>query len=93
MGIFPVNQMNDNPFQDALSEMGTSEIILMVVGLIIIILLFIVLSKEHRCNICGLPFRRIHYNWKIGGQSQRLCPKCNQQMERKVSKKAFKSKF
>lgn len=51
-------------------------------------------SRESRkCDICGLDIKRTYHEWKIGGKKQILCPNCNSQMERKVSRSAFKNKF
>lgn len=61
----------------------------------IIVLLFVVgfFSKPRRCDVCQLPLKRKCYNWKIDGKKQKLCPKCSQQMEGKISKAAFKKRF
>jgi hypothetical protein len=67
------------------------------IGGIVAIVLFIILanikSGSMKCDVCGLPVRRIPHIWTIGGKKQTLCPRCNFQMREKVSKDRFKSKF
>lgn len=66
-------------------------------GIIIFILIGIVvlaaLAGPNKCDVCGLQLKRKFYNWTVEGKKQKLCPKCNQQMERRVSKAAFNAKF
>jgi len=66
-----------------------------VIGIIVVVLLLIVgmFAGPPKCDICGLAIKKTHYEWKIGGKKQKLCPKCNSLMERKVSKDAFRRKF
>jgi hypothetical protein len=81
---------------DDVSSLISDNFFYFVIGIIIFIVLVVVLAviakDQSRCSICGLPFSRLFYIWKIGGANQRLCPKCNRQMRNKVSKAAFKSK-
>jgi ribosome-binding protein aMBF1 (putative translation factor) len=60
---------------------------------IILLLIIAAFSGHGKCDICGLPIKKKYYKWEIEGKTQKLCPKCNSQMERKVSKEAFKKKF
>lgn len=46
-----------------------------------------------KCGVCGVGLKKKSYTWKVDGKNQKLCPKCNSQMERKVSKEAFSKKF
>lgn len=64
-----------------------------IIGIIVLIFIISVFAGPGKCDVCGLPIKKKHYTWKIDGKKQKLCPKCNSQMERKVSKDAFKSKF
>ena len=65
-------------------------LILLVIGTVIVVL---ACAKPSKCDVCGLPIKRTSHMWTIQGEKKRLCPKCNSQMERKVSKAAFKSKY
>jgi ribosome-binding protein aMBF1 (putative translation factor) len=50
-------------------------------------------SAPGKCDVCGRTFKRTVYRWTIGGAKKKMCPTCNRQMERRVSRSAFKSKF
>jgi ribosome-binding protein aMBF1 (putative translation factor) len=65
----------------------------LVIGVIILIVVIALFCKAGRCDVCGLDIKKKYYTWEIDGRKQRLCPKCNAQMERGVSKEAFKKKF
>jgi len=58
-----------------------------------ILILLAVIVNPGRCSVCRVPIKRKYYIWKTNGEKLRLCPKCNSQMERKVSRDAFKSKY
>ncbi len=45
------------------------------------------------CQVCGNQIKRDSYTWKIDGKSKRVCPKCNQLLERRQSKKAVDKLF
>jgi DNA-directed RNA polymerase subunit RPC12/RpoP len=60
--------------------------------LIIIAIVYAIL-KPKRCSICGVPFKKRYYKWKIENKKQYLCPNCNRKMEKKVSDSAFKNKL
>ena len=64
-----------------------------IVFLVIAVVLYSIFSGPRRCNVCDLPIKRTYYNWKIEGKDQKLCPKCNTQMERRVSKERFTNRF
>ena len=64
-----------------------------IIGIIILIVIIALLCKQKKCDVCGLDIKRKFYTWEIDGKKQTLCPKCNSQMERKVSKQAFKNRF
>jgi hypothetical protein len=70
---------------------------LVIIGVTVVILFVIILiaaaQEPKKYDVCGLPIKQKYYTWTIQGQKQILCPKCSSQMERKVSKAAFKSKF
>jgi len=64
--------------------------------IIIAVIAFVILAAfadKGKCDICGLSIKRTSHTWRIGGKKQKLCPKCNNQMERRVSKNEFKKKF
>ncbi len=69
----------------------------LVVGVIILFVVFVIIvalsCEQGNCDICGLSIKRKYYTWEIGGKKQKLCPKCNAQMERRVSNNAFKERF
>ena len=60
---------------------------------IIIVLIYKKLSLPKSCNICNVRFKKGYYPWTIYGKNQKLCPKCNNRMENKLSKEAFNDKF
>lgn len=64
-----------------------------LIGILVALLLVAALAGPGRCNVCNLPIKRKYYTWKLDGRKNKLCPKCNSQMERKVSREAFKSKY
>ncbi len=41
------------------------------------------------CEMCGNQIRKIAYNWVIDGKRKRVCPHCNQRLEREQSRRAF----
>lgn len=45
------------------------------------------------CQICGNEIKRGAYTWQIEGKRKRVCPKCNQTMERRQSKQATDKLF
>lgn len=65
----------------------------LIIALVVAVFIMALLRKQQRCDICGLDIKRKSYTWKIDGKKQTLCPKCNSQMERKISRDAFKNKF
>ena len=42
------------------------------------------------CAICGNSIKRTAYTWQIDGKKQRVCPHCNQRLEREQSRRAFR---
>lgn len=48
------------------------------------------LAKPNHCSICSQTFKRVYHTWKTKDSVQYLCPNCNSQRERQVSKAAFK---
>jgi ribosome-binding protein aMBF1 (putative translation factor) len=66
-----------------------------IAAVVIIGMLFVlaVVASPGRCSICNVPIKKKYYKWRIDGKKSRLCPKCNGQMERKVSRDAFKSRY
>ncbi|MDE0568398.1 MULTISPECIES: hypothetical protein [Shewanella] len=64
-----------------------------VIGIIVIIILGAIFGKPSSCDVCGQSIKKTYYKWTIGGKKQVMCPKCNSQMERKISKEAFNKKF
>ena len=41
------------------------------------------------CPLCGNRLKRVSYRWTIDNKKQKVCPQCNQQLERKARKEAF----
>jgi hypothetical protein len=66
---------------------------IILIGICVASIIVSIIFRPPKCDVCGLGIKKISYSWKIGGKKQKLCPKCNSRMERKVSKEAFKSKF
>ena len=65
-----------------------------IIGAVVLVVIIALLCKQKkRCDVCGLDIKRKSYTWKIDGKKQTLCPKCNSQVERRVSRDAFKNKF
>lgn len=64
-----------------------------VIGIIVLIVLGAIFGKPTSCDVCGQSIKKTYYTWKISGKKQHMCPKCNTQMERKVSKESFNKKF
>jgi hypothetical protein len=63
------------------------------IGAIVLVLIITLLCRQKRCDVYGLDIKKKFYTWNIDGKKQKLYPKCNNQMERKVSREAFKNKF
>ena len=59
-----------------------------VIVLVIVIVLGSVFGKPRRCTVCGTPIKRTYYTWTIDGKKHKLCPNCNRNLERKVSREA-----
>lgn len=59
------------------------------------IILFIIITsaRTKKCTVCNVPIKRLYYTWKVEGKKHRMCPKCNTQMERRVSKQTFNKKI
>jgi hypothetical protein len=67
-----------------------------VVGVVVVVVVVLILLsslRPKRCDICGLPFRRSFYTWNIQGAKKRVCPKCNQGLERHKSKQGLDNLF
>ncbi|WP_447824794.1 hypothetical protein [Aeromonas salmonicida] len=64
-----------------------------LVAIIIFAVIGIFFGKPSSCSMCGQSIKKTYYKWTIDGKKQTLCPKCNSQMERKVSKEAFNRRF
>lgn len=64
-----------------------------IIGIVILLVLVVMFGKPSSCDVCGQSIKKTYYKWKIAGKKQVMCPKCNSQMERKVSKEAFNKKF
>lgn len=50
--------------------------------------LFVLAIWPKRCQVCGKLIKRSSHTWRIGGQKKRVCPSCNQALERKQSRRA-----
>jgi hypothetical protein len=53
-----------------------------IIGTIVFFLVLAVFSGSTKCDVCDLPIKRKYYTYKIDGKKQKLCPKCNSQMDR-----------
>ena len=42
------------------------------------------------CGLCGNVIKRTSYKWKIDGKKKKVCPHCNQRLEREQSRRAFR---
>ncbi|RPJ49791.1 MAG: hypothetical protein EHJ95_08250 [Methanobacteriota archaeon] len=69
------------------------ECIVAAVVILGILFLLAAVSGPGTCSVCHAPIKKKYYVWKTNGEKLRLCPKCNRQMERNVSRDAFKSKY
>lgn len=63
-----------------------------IIGVIALVILG-ALTRPRKCDVCGAEFKKKHYRWRMNGKKLKLCPRCNSQMERKVSRQAFKRRF
>ncbi|MCK5563770.1 MAG: hypothetical protein KAJ07_00865 [Planctomycetes bacterium] len=63
------------------------------IGIVILVIIVALFSQGSSCYVCDLPIKKKSYRWDLDGKRRTLCPKCNSQMERKISKEAFKNKF
>jgi len=63
------------------------------IALVVIVFIISIFAPTKRCDVCRVPIKRKYYRWTIEGKKTMLCPKCNAQMERRVSKSAFKGRF
>lgn len=52
------------------------------------LVLICAVNSPKSCQLCGNQIKRDSYNWEIEGKSKRVCPKCNQTLERQKSKQA-----
>jgi len=64
-----------------------------VVGGVVVLAAIGSATKSQTCDVCGTAIKRKYHTWKLEGKNKKLCPNCNSQMERKVSKAAFDEKF
>ena len=63
------------------------------VAVLFLVLVLIGMASGQRCTVCETPIKKKSYRWKIEGKKQILCPKCNSQMERRMSSSKFKDRF
>jgi hypothetical protein len=63
------------------------------VAIVFLLMVLAALSGGQRCSVCETPIKKKSYRWKIDGKKQVLCPKCNSQMERRMSSSKFKDRF
>jgi hypothetical protein len=59
-------------------------------GFLVMMLLLARLLRPRRCEICGNVLQRASYKWKFGKDKKRVCPHCNQSLQRKQSKAAMR---
>jgi hypothetical protein len=72
------------------------DVALRICGVVFVLMLAGVVSifyKPKRCSVCDAQINQVHHNWTIDGEQRLLCPNCNAQMKRKVSKREFKKKM
>ncbi len=60
-------------------------------ALVLGLILLMAANWQKDCQICGNPIKRDSYTWTMDdGQKKRVCPKCNQTLERRQSREAIK---
>ncbi len=69
------------------------ECIVAAVVILGILIVLAAIASPGTCSVCHVAIKKKSYIWKVNGEKMTLCPKCNSQMERKVSREAFKSKY
>jgi hypothetical protein len=59
-------------------------------GAAVVLVIFMVASgRPDRCTLCNNILKRTTHLWTISGTKHKLCPHCNNRMERQQSKIAF----
>lgn len=64
-----------------------------IVALVVGLVLLFAACWPKSCHVCGNQIKRDSYTWQIEGKSKRVCPKCNQALERRKSKQATDKLF
>lgn len=64
--------------------------VLGALGLLGLLALVGYLLRPRRCDLCGNVLKRASYGWTLGGEKKRVCPHCNQSLERRQSKAAMR---
>lgn len=49
---------------------------------------FFITHRTKRCQVCNGSLQRSSYHYTINGQKKRVCPHCNQNLRREISKNA-----
>ena len=44
--------------------------------------------KITHCQLCKITLKKNSYDWTINGEKKRVCPNCNRNLERQLSKEA-----
>lgn len=58
--------------------------------LIGVVILAVVLMRPGRCGVCSNTLKRAAYTWQLGDKQVKVCPHCNQRLEREQSRAAFR---
>ena len=64
-----------------------------VIALVCWIALAAWLESPRRCQVCSKIIKRGRYVWHVEGKKMKVCPKCNDSLERKMSKAGIKNLF
>lgn len=59
-------------------------------GLLLVLGVIVRLLMPKRCDICGNVLKRASYTWQLDNQRKRVCPHCNNQLERQQSRAAMR---
>lgn len=64
-----------------------------VLGVILVLGFLVSLFGSRKCTVCGTRIKKKYFTWKVNGEKEVMCPKCNSRMESRVSRQAFNRKF
>jgi DNA-directed RNA polymerase subunit RPC12/RpoP len=81
-----------NPTKTSSSSSDSSSI-LSVLGFMAALIFLGSLFVSRKCTVCGTRIKKKYFTWKINGEKEVMCPKCNSRMENRMSRQAFSRKF